>query len=231
MHKSVDILVIIAHPDDAEFGAAGTLARWIREGKTAAYVVCTRGEKGTSDPGVSPETLASVREAEQRAAAAVLGVAEVVFLDFPDQGLEDTPEFRKQLVRMIRSFRPKTVFTTDPYRRYLWHRDHRIVGQAAMDAVYPLARDYWAYPDLSEEGLLPHNVEEIYCFGTEDINYRSDITPYLAIKRDALLCHKSQTGEMDPETLEAKIRQRCREAAEGEPFELAEAFHRVEIPV
>jgi LmbE family N-acetylglucosaminyl deacetylase len=229
MNREIDILVIIAHPDDAEFSAAGTIARWIREGKTAAYVVCTSGEKGTNDPNMLPEMLAVLREDEQRAAAAILGVKEVVFLRLPDQGLEDTPEYRKQLVGMIRLFRPKTVVTSDPYHRYIWHRDHRIVGQAVIDSIYPLARDHWAFPDLSEKGLLPHKVKEIFFFAAEDINFRSDITSTFHLKREALQCHKSQIQGIGD--LDTWLRQRSREAAGGEAFEFAEAFHRVEIHI
>ncbi|MCU0604457.1 MAG: PIG-L family deacetylase, partial [Desulfobacterales bacterium] len=167
MRTQADVLVIAAHPDDAEFGAAGTVAKWIREGRRAAYLVCTSGEKGTTDPSLTPEALIGIREAEQRAAARVLGVHEVVFLRQPDQGLEDTAEFRKSIARMIRSFRPDIVMTSDPYRRYIWHRDHRIIGQVVLDAVFPYARDRLAYPDLLAEGLMPHKVREIYFWGTE----------------------------------------------------------------
>ncbi|RPJ72740.1 MAG: PIG-L family deacetylase, partial [Desulfobacteraceae bacterium] len=116
--SATDILVIAAHPDDAEFGAAGTVARWVREGRRAAYLVCTSGEKGTTDLSLAPARLIEIREEEQRAAARLLGVEEVLFLRRPDQGLEDTPDFRKLIVRMIRTFRPQIVMTSDPYRRY-----------------------------------------------------------------------------------------------------------------
>ena len=109
MAESVDVMVVTAHPDDAEFGVAGTVARWVREGKQVIYVVCTNGDKGTSDRSLRPEQLAEIREKEQRAAAKVLGVREVIFLGYPDQGLEDTPEYRKQIVRLIRIYRPKIV--------------------------------------------------------------------------------------------------------------------------
>jgi len=142
----VHVMVITPHPDDAEYGVSGTVARWTREGKQVMYVVCTKGDKGTSDVKMNPEKLAEIREKEQLAAAKILGVCEVVFLRLPDQGLEDTPEFRKQLVRLIRMYRPETIVTADPYRRYIWHRDHRITGQVCIDAVFPYARDHLAYP-------------------------------------------------------------------------------------
>jgi LmbE family N-acetylglucosaminyl deacetylase len=224
-----DVMVVSPHPDDAEFGAAGTVARWTREGKQVVYVICTNGEKGTSDHTVKPEHLAEMRRQEQRAAARVLGVRDVIFLGYPDQGLEDTPAFRKHLVGLIRTYRPTIVATADPYRRYIWHRDHRITGQVVLDAVYPFARDHLAYPDLLEEGLEPHKVQEIFFWGADEVNYCSDVTDTFNLKLAALLCHESQVREFRTPDLEGWLRQRCQAMAEGESFELAEAFHRVEI--
>lgn len=230
MTVHADVLVITAHPDDAEFGAAGTVARWTRDGLSVVYVVCTDGEKGTGDRSVRPERLAIARQKEQLAAAEVLGVREVDFLHHPDQGLEDTSEFRKQIVRVIRTYRPSIVVTSDPYRRYLWHRDHRITGQVVLDAVFPFARDHLAYPDLLDEGLEPHKVREILFWAAEDINYRVDITETFALKLVALRCHESQVKELPMPDLEGWLRERCRSMAHGEHYELAEAFHRVELP-
>ena len=192
-------------------------------------MVCTNGNKGTSDPDVKPDELAETRQNEQRAAAEVLGVREVIFLGNPDQGLEDTPEFRKQIVRMIRCYRPETVVTADPYRRYIWHRDHRIAGQVTIDAVFPYARDHLAYPELLEEDLQPHKVKEMLFWASEDINYLSDITATFDLKLAALRCHESQVKSMKVSDLENWLRQRCSDLAEGEDFDLAEAFHREEI--
>ena len=225
-----DILVVSAHPDDAEFGAAGTLAKWIEKGQTVVYIICTSGDKGTSDRRMTPERLAQIRENEQRRAAELLGVKKVVFLKYRDQKLEDTPGFRKEIVRQLRIYRPRTVVTSDPYRRYIWHRDHRIVGQVTLDAVFPYARDYHAYPDLISEGLEPHKVSELLFYGAEDINYRSDITATFGKKIEALKCHESQMAEFDIEKLETKLRKYSHEMAEGERYSLAEAFHRVKTP-
>ena len=230
MTVQADVLVIAAHPDDSEFGAAGTVALWVQAGRRVTYVVCTSGEKGTSDPSLTPELLAPIREEEQRAAARTLGVQEVVFLRRPDQGLEDTAEFRTLIVRMIRTVRPKIVMTSDPYRRYIWHRDHRIIGQVVLDAVFPFARDHLACPDLLAEGLAPHKVQELYFWGAEDINHRSDITATFDLKIAALRCHKTQVREFKRGDPEEWLRQRCREMAAGESFGLAEAFHYVEAP-
>jgi len=229
MKMQADVMVVSPHPDDAEYGVAGTVARWTKEGKRVVYVICTNGSKGTSDPNVKPEELAATRRSEQMAAAKLLGVSEVTFLDHPDQELEDPREFRKEIVRLIRTYRPVTVVTPDPYRRYVWHRDHRITGQVTLDAVFPYARDHLSYPDLFEEGLKPHKVKEMLFWASEDINYRSDITDTFDIKLAALRCHKSQTAHLQTPEGEEMMRERYRSMAEGEAFELAEAFHRVQI--
>ncbi|MBR9982009.1 MAG: PIG-L family deacetylase [Desulfatitalea sp.] len=230
MKPPIDILVITAHPDDAEFGASGTVARWTAEGRTVVYVICTSGEKGTTDRHMRPENLGRIREGEQQAAAEVLGVQEVVFLRYADQSLEDTPAFRKHVVEMIRTYRPHTVVTTDPYRRYVWHRDHRIMGQVVLDAVFPFARDHMAYPDLMERGLEPHKVKEVLFFGAEDINYYSDISATFDRKVAALKCHDSQMRELGVTDLEEWLRQRYRQLAAKSEYEVAEAFHRVKLP-
>ena len=229
MGVSADILVVTAHPDDAEFGVAGTVARWIGEGKQVVYAVCTNGEKGTTDRTIDPRALAATRKREQEAAARLLGVKDVVFFGLPDQELEDTAEFRKMVVRAIRTYRPATVVTSDPYHRYIWHRDHRIVGQVTLDAVFPFARDHLAYPDLLEEGLEPHKVREMLFFGSEDVNYRSDITTTFHLKVAALRCHESQIKELKIRDLEAWMREWSCSMAEGAECQLAEAFHRIEI--
>lgn len=227
--SSMDILLVLAHPDDAEFAAAGTISRWTQEGKQVAYLVCTNGDKGTSDRSLDPVQLAKIREDEQRAAASVLGVTEIVFLGYPDQGLEDTSEFRKQVVRNIRKYRPSIVLTSDPYRRYIGHRDHRIAGQVAIDAVYPFARDHLAYPDLIEDGFEPHKVEEMWFWGSEKVTHWVDITNTFDLKIAALECHQSQIGHRNIRMLEEGLKMRARQIAEGQPFDLAEAFHRVTI--
>ena len=227
--KPAQVIVITPHPDDAEYGVAGTVARWVSDGKEVVYVVCTNGDKGSSDANMKPEELVRIREEEQMAAARSLGGREVIFLGHPDQGLEDTPQFRKELVRLIRMYRPETVVTADPYRRYVWHRDHRMTGQVTLDAVFPYARDRLSYPDLLREGLHPHKVREILLWASEDVNYRSDITATFHLKLAALGCHKSQVGHIPPEELEEWLRQRHKTLAEGEDFQLAEAFHRADI--
>ena len=227
--KPAHIMVITPHPDDAEFGVAGTVCRWTAEGKDVIYVVCTNGDKGTVDPNIKPDQLARIREQEQLAAAKLLGVRQVIFLRHLDQTLEDTPEFRKELVRLIRMYRPETVATADPYRRYIWHRDHRITGQVTLDAIFPCARDSLSFPDLLEQGLQPHKVKEVLLWGAQEPNYRTDITDTFDIKIAALRCHESQMSSNLPKPWEEHLRERHRMLAQDEGYELAEAFYRVEI--
>lgn len=221
-------MVISPHPDDAEFGVAGTVAKWTSQGKEVIYVICTNGNKGTDDPEMLPARLAEIREQEQRAAAKLLKVSEVIFLRHEDQTLEDTAEFRKEIVRLIRMYRPETVVSSDPYRRYIWHRDHRITGQVVLDAVFPYARDHLAYPDLLEAGFQPHKVKEILLWGSEQPDYFSDITDTYDIKIAALHCHHSQVGKHPPEW-EQHLKARYETAGKEKGYSLAEAFHRVDI--
>lgn len=230
MKNNADILVISPHPDDAEICAGGTVAGWTAQGKKVVIIVCSSGEKGTSDPTLTMARLAQIREQEQRASAEVLGIQETVFLNHPDQGLEDTKDFRKEIVCLIRTYRPKILMTCDPYRRYIEHRDHRIVGQVCLDAVFPYARDHLAYPELINEGLHPHKVKELYFWLPEDINYRSDITNTFEVKLSALQCHKSQINGFGISDLEGWLKETAKKMAKGENFDLAEAFHRVETP-
>jgi LmbE family N-acetylglucosaminyl deacetylase len=221
-------MIIGAHPDDSEFGIAGTVAQWTSEGKHVVYVICTNGNKGTTDPKMTPARLTPIREKEQRAAAKVLGVKDVVFLGYDDQALEDTPEFRKKLVKEIRTYRPRIVAAPDPYRRYIWHRDHRIAGQVALDAVYPFARDRLAYPDLYKAGFLPHKVRELLFWGAEEPNHFLDVTQTYDIKLSALRCHKSQLSQFD-HGWEQWFRNMHTWHSKKHDYELAEAFYRVVV--
>ena len=228
MEQMTPVLVVTPHPDDAEGGAGGTIARWTQQGRQVVLVVCTNGDKGTSDHNVKPADLARIREEEQRQAAAVLGIAAVVFLRFPDQGLEDCSEFREKLVRQIRIYRPETVVTIDPYRRYLRHRDHAMCGRVTLDAIFPYARDPLSYPEHLQEGLEPHKVQEVYLWGAEEPDTFLEITETFTTKMDALYCHASQMKrslaerEADWRTYYAEIGKRA-----GVP--LAEPFKRLDI--
>ena len=227
--EKADVVVFTPHADDAEGGVGGTVARRVREGKTVVYVVCTNGDKGSSDPDMKPEELVKIRQKEQLAAAEVLGVKKVEFLPYPDQGIEDNAETRKEFVRLIRKYRPYTVVTSNPYRKYLWHRDHRITGQLVLDAVFPYSRDYHAYPDLIKEGYMPHKVVEVLLWAADEPNYWVDITDVFDQKVKALQCHVSQVGSAPFEEIKKRVSERARMNAAGQKFELAESFHRIEL--
>jgi LmbE family N-acetylglucosaminyl deacetylase len=228
MAEMTSVLVVTPHPDDAEGGAGGSIARWTRQGRPVVLVVCTQGDKGTSDRSVNPEDLAKTREEEQRKAADVMGVSEVVFLRLPDQGLEDNDALREPIVREIRRHRPATVVTIDPHRRYLRHRDHFMCGRVTLDAVFPYSRDHLSYPEHLAEGLEPHKVREIYLWGSEEPDAFLDITDTFSIKMDALFCHVSQVGN-DRERRETRSRARYAEFGRRIGVALAEPFKRIEL--
>ena len=227
--QEYDVMIIAPHPDDPEFGIGGTVARWTQEGRKVIYVICTNGDKGSADPEITSERLAGIRIAEQKEAALTLGVSEVVFLQHEDQSLEDTADFRKEIVKVIRTYKPHTVAAPDPYRKYVWHRDHRITGQVVLDAVYPFARDRLAYPDLIAGGFETHKVKDLLFWGAEQPNYFSDVSQTWDIKIAALHCHKSQVGHF-PATWEDGFKSMHAARAKDKGYELAEAFYRIELP-
>jgi LmbE family N-acetylglucosaminyl deacetylase len=227
MNQQAQVMVFIPHPDDAEGRMGGTVACWAREGKNIIYVVVTNGEKGTSDLSMNPQELVYIREEEQLDAAKLLGVNKVIFLRHIDQLLEDTSDLRKEFVRLIRTYKPETVVTVDPHRKYIDHRDHRITARVTIESVYPTAGCANCYPELLEQGLQPHRVKELLFCGTENPNYWVDITDTIEIKLAALQCHKSQVGDR-PELTEM-LRERARISAEGQNYKLAETFHKEEI--
>lgn len=189
-------LVVTPHPDDAEFGCAGTAARLISEGKKVYYVVTTNGDKGGRKTDMTAEYLINARQEEQKEAAKVIGVSDVVFLPFGDGELEDNREVRGQLVYYIRKFKPDIVFTTDPFRSSFYiHRDHRITGLVTLDAVFPYARDLLHFPEHIEQGLDGHNVDEIFFWGSENPDTFIDVSSVIDLKIQALLKHKSQMGD------------------------------------
>ncbi len=220
-------LWVVAHPDDAEFSSAGTIARLAREGKRVIIIQVTSGDRGSSDRNAVPEELAVTREAEEQEAANRLGVAEVVFLRCPDGRLEPNLDLREKIVRQIRTHRPDVVVTHDPFRPYALHPDHRAVGLATHDSVYPTARDHLNFPDHLAAGLEPHKTAEIWYFGPEHPDIYVDITDTFDAKIHALKAHKSQVGEA--ESLGDRLRERAAEVAESQPFELAEAYKVVKM--
>jgi LmbE family N-acetylglucosaminyl deacetylase len=219
------VLVIFAHPDDAEFSVGGTVALWARKGWEIYYLVLTDGSKGTSDPNLTPTQLAAIRREEQWAAARTLGVTRVDFLDYEDGALVPDLNLRRDIVRGIRKYRPDIVVCPDPTRRfagrhYINHPDHIAAGEAALAAIYPSSRDRLSFPELLVEGLQPHKVAEVYLSNPQEPDTWIDIGDTIDVKIAALRQHRSQVGE----DVEEWVRRRAREAAEGHAMEYAELF-------
>ncbi len=223
------VLVVIPHPNDSEFWCAGTVARWIGKGAAVRYVICTDGSKGTSDPAVSSSELAAHRESEQAEAANQLGVQELVYLGRSDGGLEDTDDFRRELVRQIRQVQPEVVICPEPYRKNLaWHRDHRITGQVTLDAVFPCARDHLHFEELwRDEGLEPHKTGTVLFWGTEAPNAFVDIDSQLESKSRAVKANKSRVSGRSNEEIDDFIRQYGRDGVGDSGGNYGEAFRRV----
>lgn len=213
------ILVIVAHPDDVDFGAAGTVAQWTDAGLDVSYCIVTNGEAGGSDLSLSRAEMASIRQAEQTAAAKQVGVHELHFLGYPDGRLEPSIALRRDLARVIRLLRPDRVVCQSPERNYARmgasHPDHRAAGSSALDAVYPDSRNPFAFPELlSDEKLEPWTVREVWISGSPSPTTYVDITDTFHRKVAALRCHVSQIS--DPDGLEGFLREwLTRAAAQG----------------
>ncbi len=227
------ILVVLAHPDDPEFFCGATLARWAAAGHTIVYYLITCGDKGTSIRELSSEQLCGIRHQEQQAAAAVLGVKEVNFLDHPDGYLVPDLNLRREITRVIRRVRPEVLVTCDPLTLYIGdnrlnHPDHRAAGQAALDAVYPAARDHLNFVELwRDEHLEPHIVREVWICGTLQANVKLDVTAFWETKILAILEHKSQIG--DPQAMVERMRSRHTPESSPDAPRFEEVFHRLII--
>lgn len=226
-------LVIAAHPDDVDFGCAGTVALWTRKQCKVTYVICTNGDKGSEELSLSSQELVQTRQLEQRLAAEVVGVQDVIFLGFPDGELQNTPELRRTLVKCIRSVRPEVVFCQDPGNRafenpFVSHSDHRACGEASFDAIYPAAGNPRFFPELLEEGLMPHKVKEVLFFATHAPNVWQNITDVMDVKLKALFCHRSQIS--NERELEEFVRKRLAEAGKMVGCQYAEPFRRLVMP-
>lgn len=227
------ILVVAAHPDDAEFGCGGTVAKWVRQGTEAFYLICSNGDKGSDEPGITSEELAKIRDREQREAAAAIGVQVVVFLPRRDGELVYSVDFRGDIVRWIRKFRPDAVFTHDPTviinaNGFINHADHRATGLATLDAVYPFTRSPLQYPEQIAEGLEPHTVYEMFLWGANPPNYWVDVTETVDCKIDALRCHRSQFSD-DIERVGGFTRERMQRAGEEHGVAYAETFRHINL--
>ncbi|HEY7132049.1 MAG TPA: PIG-L deacetylase family protein [Candidatus Limnocylindrales bacterium] len=225
-------MVIAGHPDDADFGPAGTAARWIDAGSTGWLVCCTSGDAGGEDPDADPLELAALREREQQAAADIVGYAGVTYLHMPDGALVNDLVLREHLVREIRTFKPDAVLATDPtvvfYRDGgINHTDHREAGIAAVDAVYPAARNPMAFPSLARSGLAAHRVRRLYLFWPNEPNVRVDVSATIDRKIAALAAHASQIRE--PDKLAERIRTWAAEEGEAIGAAAGEALRLIVI--
>ncbi len=225
-------LIVTAHPDDAEFLAGGTIAKICDMGLSVTLCVATSGDKGTRDASLRPQELAAIREAEQRAAAKVLGLARCIFWGMPDGFLKETHELRGQVVRLIRELRPDLMITWDGHRPGFNHIDHRVIGRAVRDALYPAAHDPLYYPEHAGDGLGPHRSAELLLAGAHDPDYHVDISAYLERKVDAVLCHTSQIDGRSRDELLKRYRgdaKSRRETRHRTGYDFAESFRRIEF--
>lgn len=220
------VLVIVAHPDDIEFGVAGSVAKWRAAGAEVSYVIVTDGSAGSNEPGVDLDELAQRRQAEQRAAAQALGVTDVRFLGHKDGTLEPTLAVRRELTRIIRELRPDRVVTQDPTTvfvnsGYVNHPDHRAAGEAAVYATFPSAGTRPIFPELLDEGYEPHDVTDLYLMLTLNPTHAVDISDVMDRKLEALLKHESQLG---PDVADW-VREMSHEMGELAGYEYAETYH------
>jgi LmbE family N-acetylglucosaminyl deacetylase len=227
------VLGIAAHPDDLDFGAAGTMAHFAETGAAVHYLILTDGSSGSEDKDMTPERLTKIREEEQNAAVKEIGGKSVTFLGYPDGQLEITMALKREVVKVIRTIRPDVVVTMDPSvlysaeRGFINHPDHRAAGQTALDAVFPLARDHMSFPELYAQGFEPHKTRTILLTNFNDANYYVDITKSFPKKIAALKAHASQIGDLD--TIRERMKQWAGMTGQKAGYELAEGFIRIDI--
>jgi LmbE family N-acetylglucosaminyl deacetylase len=246
-----EAMVIGAHPDDNDFGTGGTSTLWAKQGKKIVWVIMTDGTEGSEIPALSDEELRLVREHEQRLACEVYGVQAVEFLRFPDGHLVNTEEARKAVVRLIRKYRPRVIFTHDPTSHimapdpdekpeatgYLNHPDHRATGNIVLDAIFPFAGNPRSFRELLAEGLQPYRPHEVYLFGTVQTNTYIDISELIETKLKGLACHASQFSPEDIANMSERWRERlatlAKEAREkkGLDTDFVEAFRRIKLHI
>ena len=220
-------MVVVAHADDAEYGCAGTVAKWCREGMEVVYVLCTDGSKGSSDPDMTSGRLVEMRRKEQIAAGKVLGLKQVVFLGYEDSMVQPTLELRRDIAREIRRHRPDILICPSPLRNlkttgYVGHPDHLAVGEATLAAVFPTARDRMTFPELLEEGLEPHKVREVLVNDNEESDKWIDVSDTIDIAIEALKQHVSQVGEGHED--DSWMREWRRREGQHHGMKYAEAF-------
>ncbi len=220
------VMVVVAHPDDAEVQCAGTLALWAEEGKRITYVVMTKGDKGTQDPDMDGDALFNIRKEEQMRAAEEVGVEKVIFVGHRDGELEVTMERRRALTRILREHQPEVLVTHDPWMRYQLHPDHRASGTLALDAMIS-ARDRLYFPEQIGQGLQPCRVRRALLFASDQPDFHVDITSTIDRKLKALGLHESQVGQWG--NWKDRIRQRAEAAGESQGLKYAEAFKKLTL--
>ena len=231
--KGKTILAVVAHADDLDFGCAGSIAKWAKDGAVIHYLILTDGSKGSEDMSITNEELAKMRVEEQKNAADVLGVKEVHFGGFTDGELYNTPELRYAIVKLIRELKPDRVLTTDPTFVYseefgfINHPDHRNAGQATLDSVFPFARNSRTFPDLLEEGLKPHSVLDVCIVNFVRGNYVVDISDTFDLKIKALEKHQSQLGDI--KGFKERMKERASMIGKNKGYKLAESFVRIQL--
>jgi LmbE family N-acetylglucosaminyl deacetylase len=224
-------MAIMAHPDDIEFTCAGTLARWAKTGARVSYILCTSGDVGIAEPGMTRARATEIREAESRTASSIAGAQDIVFLREPDGLLQATLDLRKKLVREIRRFRPEVVICGDPTivwsgADYINHPDHRAAAQVALDATFPAAGQPNLFEELAEEGLQAHKVRKIFATAWSGADTFINIGETLAIKIAALRAHSSQMKDWDPAEM---ITRWAADAARGKEMPYAEGYRVVTL--
>jgi len=226
------MLGVAAHPDDLEFGASGSVAKWVKDGVEVHYLICSDASKGSDDRTLTSAKLIELRRDEQREAAKILGVKSVTFFDYEDGQVEASPALKRDIARQIRRIKPDTVVTQDPAMLYLAdlgiinHTDHRAVGLATMDAVYPLARDHLSFPELEAEGFQPHKVKDLLLTSFENHNYYVDITDTFETKLKALAAHASQ---VNVPAVRSRLEAMSKTMGERGGYKLAEGFIRLHM--
>lgn len=221
------VLAIAAHPDDIEFGSVGTIARWVKEGAEAAFVLVTSGDVGIAEPGMTNARAAEIREAETLAAAKIVGVTDVTFFREPDGMVENTISLRRRLVREIRRFRPEVIVAMDPTVMFtpmggINHPDHRAVGEATMDAIFPACGQPNLFQEFEQEGFFAHKVRKVYVSSRSQGDTYVDISSTIDLKIAALKAHDSQVGKS--EGLEERIRENSAKNGVGKEMAHAEVF-------
>lgn len=219
-------MAVFAHPDDVDFGCAGTLSLWADRGVHLTYCLLTSGQKGTHDPGMSPERLARIRQREQQAAGKVVGAREFVFLGHQDGELERSKALTGEVCRAIREHKPDLLITQDPWREYQLHPDHRVAGWSGMDGLIA-ARDHLFYPEQLVAGLSHHRVRRVLLFGTAEPNVWFDISSTIDRKIRAITSHRSQVA--DPKGLRERMRSFAGSTGRAWGLEYGEGFRYMEL--